>query len=115
MPAYVRSVYSATAWRSRMTGDREQLVRRLTAIVGADWVITDKAGMGVYELDASDESIVGNHPPDVVVLPRTTEEVASIVKLGNEFDLPVVVRGAGTGLAGGTITIRGGILLVTSR
>jgi glycolate oxidase len=98
-----------------MTGDREQLVRRLTAIVGADWVITDKAGMGVYELDASDESIVGNHPPDVVVLPRTTEEVASIVKLGNEFDLPVVVRGAGTGLAGGTITIRGGILLVTSR
>ncbi len=98
-----------------MIGDRRQLVERLTAIVGADWVITDKAGMGVYELDASDESVVGHHPPEIVVLPRTTDEVSAIVKLANEFNLPVVVRGAGTGLAGGTITIQGGILVVTAR
>lgn len=98
-----------------MKGERQALIERLVAISGRDWVVTDRAGMGVYELDASDESIVGHHPPDVVVLPRTTEEVAAIVRLANDLSLPVVVRGAGTGLAGGTITIRGGILLVTSR
>src|SRR5690606_4736629 len=90
-------------------------ILRLKAIVDPDYVISDRAGMGVYELDASDESIAGIHPPDVVVLPRTTEEIAEVVKLANELDVPVVARGAGTGLAGGTITIRGGILLVTAR
>lgn len=95
--------------------DREKLIGQLSSICGGDWVVTDRAGMGVYELDASDESIVGIHTPDAVVLPRTSAEVAAIVRLANSLDLPVVVRGAGTGLAGGTITTRGGILIVTAR
>jgi glycolate oxidase len=98
-----------------MHTNRDEMIRGLATIVGPDWVITDRAGMGVYELDASDESIVGIHTPDVVVLPRSAEEISAIVKLAAVFELPVVVRGAGTGLAGGTITTQGGILLVTAR
>jgi glycolate oxidase len=95
--------------------DMKRMIDRLSGIVGTGWVITDRAGKGVYELDASDESIVGIHTPDVVVLPKSTDEISQIVKLANVLDLPVVVRGAGTGLAGGTITTRGGILVVTAR
>ena len=94
---------------------RESLVEQLRSAVGKDWVITDRAGMGVYELDASDESIVGIHTPDAVVLPRTGAEIAALVRIANDAGVPVVVRGAGTGLAGGTITTRGGILIVTAR
>jgi glycolate oxidase len=92
-----------------------RLIDRLSGIVGNEWVITDRAGKGVYELDASDESIVGIHTPDVVVLPRTADEISRIVRLANDLETPVVVRGAGTGLAGGTVTTRGGILIVTAR
>ncbi|CAN5609301.1 MAG: FAD-binding protein [Chloroflexia bacterium] len=92
-----------------------ELIRRLESIVKPDYVIYDRAGMGVYELDASDESIAGVHTPDVVVLPETAEQIAAIVRVANDLSVPVIVRGAGTGLAGGTITTRGGILLVTAR
>ena len=95
--------------------DMNGMIERLAAIVGKEWVITDRAGKGVYELDASDESIVGIHTPDVVVLPKSTQEISRIVKLANAVETPVVVRGAGTGLAGGTITTRGGILIVVAR
>ncbi len=98
-----------------MKPSSNELIRLLETVVEPGYVISDPAGMGVYELDASDESIAGVHSPDVVVLPSTAEQIASIVKIANRLDVPVVVRGAGTGLAGGTITTRGGILLVTAR
>lgn len=98
-----------------MRVDRKVLAARLRQIVDPAYVISDPAGIGVYELDASDESIAGIHSPDVVVLPRTVEEISAIVRAANDLDVPVVVRGAGTGLAGGTVTTRGGILLVTAR
>ena len=87
----------------------------LARIVGAEHVVWDRAGLGVYQLDASDESIAGVHRPLVVVLPDTTEQVSEIVRLANRARLPVVVRGAGTGLAGGAVTTQGGVLIVVAR
>lgn len=49
--------------------------------------------------------------PDFVVLPESTEEVSRIVKLAGEYGVPVTPRGAGTGLAGGAVPVRGGIVL----
>lgn len=49
--------------------------------------------------------------PDFVVLPQTTEEVASLVKLSDESGLPIVPRGGGTGWYGGAVPNRGGVLL----
>ncbi|MFW6075754.1 MAG: FAD-binding oxidoreductase [Chloroflexota bacterium] len=92
-------------------GIQEDLAR----IVGDAAVVTDFAELGVYEMDASDEAITGIHHPSAVVLPATTAEVSEIVRYANQHNIPVVARGSGTGLAGGTITTRGGILIVLTR
>ena len=91
------------------------IVDALERIVGADHVVTGRAALGVYELDASDEAITGIHRPLAAVLPATTEEVAAVARLAAEYDVPILARGSGTGLAGGAIATRGGIMVVTAR
>lgn len=91
------------------------LLARLSAVVGSEHVVSDSAGLAVYEFDASDEAIAGNHRPLAAVLPATAEQVRDVVRVALAHDLPVVARGAGTGLAGGAIAARGGILLVMTR
>ncbi len=95
--------------------EQGQLHAQLAEIVGSDYVIGDFAGLGVYQLDASDEAVTGRHNPDAVVLPATTGEVAQVVKIARQHDIPVIARGSGTGLAGGAIATRGGVLVVTAR
>ena len=51
------------------------------------------------------------HMPDVVVLPKTAEEVSEVVKLANRLRIPVVPRAGGTGLTDGAVPLRGGILV----
>ena len=53
--------------------------------------------------------------PDVAVFPRTTADVAAIVKLCNEYDVPFLPRGAGTSLAGGCLPVGGGVMIVLTR
>src|SRR2546422_10045912 len=53
--------------------------------------------------------------PDAVVLASTTEHVAGVIKVAAKHKIPVVPRGAGTGLSGGAVTIRGGIALQGTR
>ena len=55
------------------------------------------------------------HPPDLVVLPGTTPEVAAIARLCNERRVPLVVRGAGTGYTGGAVPTRGGVVVAMER
>ena len=59
--------------------------------------------------------IYGTHMPDLVVQPRSTEEVAAIMKICYENTIPVTPRGAGTGLAGGAVPLLGGVLLDMSK
>ncbi|CAN5679860.1 FAD-linked oxidase C-terminal domain-containing protein [soil metagenome] len=94
---------------------KNQILDQIADAVGIDHVVTDRAGLGVYELDASDEAITGIHRPLAAVLPETTEQVAAIARIAAEHDLPVLARGSGTGLAGGAIATRGGIMIVTTR
>ena len=91
------------------------VIARLNAALGPEHVVTDRAGLGVYELDASDEAITGIHRPLAAVLPETTEEVAEVARIAADNDLPILARGSGTGLAGGAIATRGGIMIVTTR
>ncbi len=91
------------------------LISALADIVGPDNVVSDRAGLGVYELDASDEAITGIHRPVAAVLPASTDEVAEVARLAASHDLPILARGSGTGLAGGAIATRGGIMVVTAR
>ena len=91
------------------------IIAELERIVGREHVVTGRAALGVYELDASDEAITGIHRPLAAVLPATTEEVAAVARVAAEHDLPILARGSGTGLAGGAIATRGGIMVVTAR
>jgi glycolate oxidase len=81
-------------------------------IVGDDAVLTSFEERVAYDVDGF---TLEKHPPDVVLLPTTTEEVAEILTLAHAYELPVVARGAGTGLAGGALAVEGGVLLVTAR
>ena len=88
------------------------VVSDLIAIVGAENVLHRADEMLVYECDGY---IIEKNVPDVVVFPTSTEQVVEIVKLCNRHDVPFVPRGAGTSLAGGTLTIGGGVMICLTR
>ncbi|HHF56323.1 MAG TPA: FAD-binding oxidoreductase, partial [Thermoplasmatales archaeon] len=86
----------------------EQIViEKLHDILSSDRIFTDKADLYAYGFDAS----IHHATPDVVVKPKSSEEVEEIVKIANEYGVPVVARGAGTALCGQAVPIHGGILL----
>src|SRR5258705_10270994 len=87
------------------------VVEELRRIVGRDHVITSPNDLRIFERDASIEGAV----PDAIVLPATTNEVASVVKVAAKHRIPIVPRGAGTGLSGGAVTIKGGLALQVTR
>ena len=92
----------------------QDILKRLRDIVGEQFVITDEEKMEPYSHDEVAEEEYA-HMPDVVVKPRTAEEIAKIVKLANEKLIPVTPRGAGSGLSCGAVPIYGGILLSVER
>ncbi len=69
----------------------------------------------VYEYDGSVDGAVDTAAPTAVVLPQSTDQVSAIVKLAKRANLPVVARGAGTGLSGGAVAQRGGIIVSLTR
>jgi len=88
-----------------------KLRRELERIVGPTWVLTHPIELLTYEYDATIERAL----PDAVVLPGSAQEVAAVVQVARRFRVPVVARGAGTGLSGGAVPYGGGIVVVTSR
>jgi D-lactate dehydrogenase (cytochrome) len=103
--------------RARPT-DREQASARwpqfasaLAGILGADQIIRDPAELMTYERDAGLDAAA----PDLVVLPRSAAEVSEIVRLAARYEVPVVARGGGTGLVGGAVAERGGLVISLTR
>lgn len=92
--------------------ERSLLIRNLRRIVGEAYVLHRDDELTVYEQDAL---MVARHKPDVVVLPDNTQQVADVVKVAREAGLPIVARGAGTGLAGGAIPEQGGVVIALTR
>jgi glycolate oxidase len=88
----------------------EEVLDALREIVGKENVLTTQEDLDTYAYDATS---TWYHRPDAVVMPTTAEQVADIVRLANEKKIPVTPRGGGTNVSGGSIPIRGGIVLVT--
>jgi glycolate oxidase len=96
----------------RMSVERKAaVVADLSALLGAANVLHTPYDLMLYEYDAS----IDRARPDIVVLPATAEEIATIVKIASHYHVPVVPRGAGTGLSGGAIPVYGGIVIVFTR
>lgn len=85
--------------------------QKLTALLGPRGCLDRPEDLTLYEYDGS----VDKGRPDLVVFPRSTEDVAGIVKIAGEYGIPIVGRGAGTGLSGGSIPVAGGIIVAFTR
>ena len=90
---------------------QSELIRESIAAVGAQFVLAANEDVVVYEQDGSIFQVM----PELVVLPANVEEVAAVVKLAKRFNVPIVPRGSGTGLAGGAVPAEGGIVLSMAR
>ena len=88
-----------------------KLIRDLEHLLGPTGVLSRTEDLLLYEYDGSVEEA----RPDCVVFPRRKQDVVEIVKLANRYDVSLVGRGAGTGLSGGALARRGGIVVAFSR
>jgi glycolate oxidase len=86
------------------------LVQDLRAVLGDDRVLEEPVELYLYSRDAS----LMQGQATCVVFPHTTAEVAAVVKVAESHDVPIIPRGAGTGLAAGAIPVDGGIVLSTT-
>jgi len=92
---------------------RARLIQACGTIVGRQGVITAPDELRVYECDAL--TFYRRSMPDLVVLPTSTQQVAALVRVCHDAGVPVVPRGAGTGLSGGAIPTAGGVMIVLTR
>jgi glycolate oxidase subunit GlcD len=88
------------------------LLAELRKAVGVDWVFHDPDRLLVYEADAQSAH---SRPPQAVVLPASTEEASAVMAALHRHGTPMIPRGAGTGLSGGAVALRGGVVVGTSR
>jgi glycolate oxidase len=86
-------------------------IQDLQAAIGAEKVLSSPIDLIAYSFDGTFEQ----HMPDTVVLPETNEQVSAVVRIASQYDVPIVPRGMSSGLAGGSIPVRGGIVLSLTR
>jgi glycolate oxidase len=87
-------------------------IEAFRAIVGDPFVSVDSEVLQHYSHDETEDL---HYLPDVVIKPRTAEEISAILKICNQYKIPVTPRGAGTGLSGGALPHLGGVLLSVER
>jgi glycolate oxidase len=97
--------------RARTSASDEQVLARLSEIVGSENLLVDPARVEPYAQDAVKEKF----PPEAVVLPETSSQVSEIMRLANAHRFPVTARGGGVGYSGGAVPIEGGIVVGTDR
>ena len=88
--------------------NRQQLIQQLQDFLPADAILSQPEDLRPYECDALSAY---RQMPLIVVLPDTTEQIQGILRLCHKINLPVVARGAGTGLSGGALPNENGLLL----
>ena len=89
-----------------------RLIADLCEIVGKDGVTSRATELKVYECDGW---TIEKAAPDLLVRPRSTDEVSAVLKLLHRRDLGFVPRGAGTGLSGGCLPLKAPVMICTSR
>lgn len=87
-------------------------VPRFQDILGSSYVFTDDESRQKYGRDETENLVF---LPAIVIKPQTAEELSAVMKICNENKIPVTARGAGTGLSGGALPHRGGVLVSFER
>lgn len=86
----------------------KEVIKKITDIVGKERVLTSEEDRICYSYDATGKTAL----PDIIVKPKNANEISAIVKIANHKKIPIIPRGAGSGFAGGSVPVRGGIVLV---
>ena len=86
-------------------------IKKLAHILGEKNILTKKEDLLLYSHDATYQEFM----PDVVVFPKDAGEISRILKLANEELFPVIPRGAGSGMSGGALAVRGGLVMAMNR
>ena len=89
----------------------DALNAELRALVGADWFLDSPEDLATYSYDAFQPDAM----PDGVILPETTAQIARIMTIANRERIPIVPRGAGTNICGGSVAKQGGIVMAFNR
>ncbi len=88
-----------------------KVYNRLCKLLGKKNISSDREELICYSYDAAGNSFL----PDLVVFPESEEQISEIMHLAFQYDIAVVPRGAGSGMTGGAVPVKGGIVLVTAR
>src|SRR6187455_1436188 len=94
------------------SGLTAEIINEFKTIVGETFVLYNEEVLNHY---AHDETENLHFLPDVVIKPRTTQEISAVMKICNAKKIPVTPRGAGTGLSGGALPHLGGVVLAMER
>jgi glycolate dehydrogenase FAD-linked subunit len=89
----------------------KSLLNHISGIVGKKYLLTTQKEMVEFAADAT--KII--HMPDAVAFPKNCQQISRILQLATKNGFPVVPRGAGTGMSGGAIPVRGGVVLAMDR
>lgn len=89
----------------------KEIISKLKSIVGEESVLDSYEDRIGYSYDAT----MVENLPDCIVFPRNAQEICEIVKIASANKIPIFPRGAGSGLSGGSVPIKGGIVLVIMR
>jgi glycolate oxidase len=87
------------------------VLKTVDKLLGSRGYLSRPEDLALYEYDGS----VDKARPDLVVFPRSADQVAAVVQIAKQHNLPIVGRGAGTGLSGGAIPRAGGIVISFAR
>ncbi|MEA5597508.1 glycolate oxidase subunit GlcD [Rivularia sp. UHCC 0363] len=87
------------------------IIKEFEAVLGKKGVVKRREELITYECDGLASY---RQRPDLAVFPKTTEQVAQVVKICNKYSVPFLARGSGTGLSGGALPTVGSVLIVTS-
>ncbi len=91
-----------------MTAIQPDIVKQFEDVLGIDNVLLDNESMEKYGKDETEHLY---YKPAIVLRPQTTEQISAILKICNQNLIPVTPRGAGTGLAGGALPHKGGVVV----
>lgn len=90
----------------------DALMLQMRNILGESYFLTDETSLRAYGHDETEDLVF---LPEAVALPANTQQVSNLMRLCNAERIPVVVRGGGSGLAGGALPIHGGLVMAMKR
>ncbi len=90
---------------------KREIIHTLEKIVGKEQLATSDEECACYSFDGTGRSFI----PDAVAFPDSPRQVSAILRLANRYRFPVIPRGAGSGMTGGSLPVRGGLVLAMAR